>query len=243
MIRVGVAGWTLYGARDAFPGPGSQLERFARVLGAVEINSAFYRPHSCETYARWAASTPTRFRFAVKVPQAITHEQRLRRARAPLAEFLDGVQGLGRKLGPLLVQLPPSLAFEARVARRFFALLRDLHAGPIACEPRHASWFEAPATRVLVAYRIGRVAADPAPVPEAATPGGWPGLVYYRLHGSPRRYWSVYEPERLAAWARQLRTRGRAAEAWCIFDNTAGGGATRNALELVTELRPRATQR
>src|SRR3569832_387290 len=149
-----------------------------------------------ERYARWAGLTPDAFRFAVKLPRSITHEGRLRHARAPLYSFLDEVAGLGETLGPLLVQLPPSLAFEARVARAFFALLRKRHAGPVVCEPRHASWFGAAAEEVLSRFHFGRVAADPACVSAAARPGGWLGetrdgagaTVYYRLHGSPRMF-------------------------------------------------------
>ena len=230
---VGTAGWSLYKAAAAFPGEGTALERYARVLRGVEINSSFYRSHACQTYARWAAMTPRDFRFAVKLPQAITHEARLRRARRPLATFLEQIGGLGQRLGPLLVQLPPSLPFEARAMRTFFGLLRSSFDGSVVCEPRHASWFTAQADAVLVAYQVGRVAADPAALPRAAEPGGWPGIVYYRLHGAPRRYWSVYDDVFLQAIAARLRGLARGTPAWCIFDNTAGGGALPNALRTV----------
>lgn len=231
MIRVGTAGWTSYKATEDFPGAGSQLARYGQVLRCVEINSSFYRAHATATYARWAASTPRHFRFAVKLPQTITHENRLRRARGPLTEFLAQVRGLGQRRGPLLVQLPPSLVFEPRAVRNFFALLRDLHDGPVVCEPRHDSWFATRAEALLAAHRIGRVAADPAPVSQAGGPGGWHGIAYFRLHGSPRRYWSVYDPDRLRHWAGTLEALPRGTDGWCIFDNTAGGGAVRNALE------------
>ena len=232
MIRVGTAGWTLYRASESFPAEGTVLERYAQRLSAVEINSSFYRAHSVQTYARWAACTPRRFRFSVKLPQSITHEARLRRSRAGFLAFLDAVRGLGRRLGPLLVQLPPSLEFEPRVARRFFDTVRELHDGPVVCEPRHVSWFTDRAEALFDIRRVGRVAADPALTPNAAHPGGWTGLAYWRLHGSPRKYWSTYETSRLQAWAAAVCELPRRTEAWCIFDNTAGGGATRNALEL-----------
>ncbi|HET9694438.1 MAG TPA: DUF72 domain-containing protein [Steroidobacteraceae bacterium] len=232
MIFVGTAGWTLYKATEAFPADGSTLARYAQVLRGVEINSSFYRPHATATYAKWAASTPRRFRFAVKLPQAITHDDRLRRARRPLAEFLAQVAGLGRRLGPLLVQLPPSLVLEPRVAGSFFKLLREMHDGPVVCEPRHDSWFTARAEALLVGHRIARVAADPAPVIAARRPGGWPGIAYFRLHGSPRKYWSPYDAGRLRQWGAALGALPRGTDGWCIFDNTAGGGAARNALDL-----------
>jgi uncharacterized protein YecE (DUF72 family) len=240
MIYVGTAGWTLYRANEAFPSAGTVLNRYGQRLTAVEINSSFYRPHGPHIYAKWAASTGRRFRFAVEVPRAITHEGRLRRSRAELGTLLASVRSLGRRLGPLLVQLPPSLEFEPRVARRFFDTLRELHDGPVVCEPRHLSWFTDRADALLDLRRVGRVAADPALTAGAAHPGGSSCIAYWRLHGSPRKYWSTYETARLQAWAAALRELPRRTEAWCIFDNTAGGGATRNAIELAAllDLRP-----
>jgi uncharacterized protein YecE (DUF72 family) len=233
MIYVGTAAWSIPRAvAESFAGTGAHLERYARVFVGTEINSSFYKSHSCETYARWAAATPSAFRFAVKLPQAITHEARLRRTEQLLDDFLAETRGLGRKRGPLLIQLPGSFAYDRRVVRRFLALLRERHRGPVVCEPRHASWFTPQADAVLREHRVGRVAADPAKTAEAALPGGWPGVAYYRLHGSPRMYWSVYERPQLETWAAQLRALPRRTQVWCIFDNTASGGAAPNALEM-----------
>jgi uncharacterized protein YecE (DUF72 family) len=236
VIVVGTAGWSLPRAvAKEFPGEGTHLARYARVLRGVEINSSFYRAHSPQTYAKWAAATPRGFRFAVKVPQAITHEGGLRRARRPLEQFLGEVAGLGKKLGPLLIQLPPSLEYERRTVRAFLALLRDRHEGVVVCEPRHASWFTSAADTVLVAHCIGRVAADPATVPAAAEPAGWLGrgsTAYYRLHGSPRKYWSTYAPERIERLAEEVLALPRQMDCWCIFDNTASGEAIENALQM-----------
>ena len=78
-IRTGTAAWSIPKEHAApFPVAGSHLERYGAVLNAVEINSSFYRPHRTTTYERWAASVPEDFRFAVKVPKAITHEHRLK---------------------------------------------------------------------------------------------------------------------------------------------------------------------
>jgi uncharacterized protein YecE (DUF72 family) len=232
-LRVGTAGWGLPRTwRGEFPADGSYLERYAARFSAVEINSSFYRQHRRAVYERWAAAVPADFRFAVKVPRAISHDQALVAADVLLEVFLDEVSGLGDRLGPLLVQLPPSLAYDAEHAEEFFATLRRLHAGAVACEPRHESWFGESAECVLRCHRIARVAADPARVPAAAEPAGEPTLVYYRLHGSPRIYWSDYEPERIALIAAQLRRHAAAAERWCMFDNTTLGAATGNALAL-----------
>ena len=237
MIVVGTAGWSIPRAcAKRFPEEGTHLRRYGQVLRGVEINSSFYRHHAAETYARWAKQTPRAFSFAIKLPQRITHDQRLRAARQPLQQFLGSIAGLGRRLGPLVVQLPPSLAFEGPIARGFFALLRHHYPGPVVCEPRHPSWFGTAAERLLLRYRVGRVAADPAVVPAAALPGGWPEIVYYRLHGTPRKYWSVYEAGRVAHWAQTLKGLPRGTLAWCVFDNTAAGGALGNALQMLGKL-------
>lgn len=203
----------------------------------VEINSSFHRPHRPSTYARWAAETPPYFRFSAKLPKAITHTRRLVDVDAPLDAFLAESSGLGEKLAVLLVQLPPSLAFDPAVAARFFATLAARTQVRVACEPRHATWFGEEAEALLVEAGVARVAADPAVVPEAATPGGAGGLAYYRLHGSPRTYYSAYSAEAITRLAKRLRedaAKGR--EVWCIFDNTAAGAAARNALDLAVAL-------
>ncbi|MEJ1970346.1 MAG: DUF72 domain-containing protein [Rhizomicrobium sp.] len=229
--RIGTAGWSLPKEhRGRFGGGASILTRYATRLNAVEINSSFYRPHRPATYARWAASVPEDFRFAVKVPKAVTHERRLADASAPLGSFLAECTALGEKLGPLLVQLPPSLRFDGKVAETFFRDLRRRFDGAVVCEPRHPTWFGGEADAMLKAAKIARVAADPARVPAAASPGGDPGLVYFRWHGTPRIYYADYDAARLAGLAQKLRT--TRAAVWCIFDNTALGHATANALAL-----------
>lgn len=233
-LRIGCAGWSL--PRDQwphFPAEGSHLERYAARFDAVEIDTSFYRPHRLETYARWADSTPVHFRFAVKLPKTITHERQLVDAMAPFDDFLAQAAGLSDKLGCLLVQLAPRLVFDAAVARRFLGGVRQRHAGPVALEPRHASWFTSEADALLAEHRVGRVLADPVLHDGAAAPGGWPGLVYLRMHGTPRVYWSAYDDASLARVAQRLReARNAGAECWCVLDNTAGGAAAGNALTL-----------
>ena len=232
-VYIGTAGWTVPGeyAND-FAGEGTHLQRYARRFCCVEINSSFYKPHRSAIYARWAASVPDGFRFAVKVPKEITHRLKLVDTTLLLESFLSEVAGLGIKLGPLLVQLPPSLAFEAQVVEAFFACLRARFIGDIVCEPRHVSWFNREAEQLLTDFSIARVAADPALTPAAAHPGGWQGLAYYRLHGSPRTYYSSYSDDTLRTLVQQLHDISKTASVWCIFDNTALGAATSNALDV-----------
>lgn len=233
-LHVGCAGWSLPRAQwPHFPAAGSHLERYAARLDIAEINSSFYRPHRRETYARWAAATPAHFRFAVKLPKSITHEKRLVDAMPEFEAFRLQVDGLGNKLGCLVVQLPPSLAFEEATVSRFLGALRRRHLGLVALEPRHPSWFVPQAERLLARFRAARVLADPVLHDDAAAPGGWLGLVYLRLHGSPRRYWSSYADAVLQQLAQRLgQAREEGAQCWCVFDNTASGAAVANALTL-----------
>jgi uncharacterized protein YecE (DUF72 family) len=230
---VATAGWSIpRSSADRFAGVGTHLQRYARVLNAVEINSSFYRPHTRTTYARWAEATPAAFQFAVKLARTITHEAKLERSAAAIDRFLDETSGLGHKRGPILVQLPPSLAFDSAVAGEFFEYLRGRYDGDLVCEPRHATWTLDEASALLRHYRVARVAADPARSPELAVPGGDPHLVYFRLHGSPRTYWSSYTPDYLEQLAAQLRRSEASPTVWCVFDNTAAGAALSNAWDV-----------
>lgn len=105
---------------------------------------------------------PDGFRFAVKMPREITHFRRLIDAEEPLSRFLSEVDALGQK--------------------------RDGFAGGVVCEPHHPSWFRPEADGLLADFQIAHVAVAPTPMPEAGQPGGWSGLLYYRLHGSPQIY-------------------------------------------------------
>lgn len=211
----------------------SHLARYATRFNAVEINSSFYRRHRAATYARWAASVPDDFRFSVKIPKAITHTARLVDPDAALDELIGDVSALGATLGCLLVQLAPSLQLDPAVAGRFFTALRERFDGAVALEPRHVTWATEAADALLTQFRIARVAADPPRVSDGMRPGGWPGLVYYRMHGSPRTYYSEYDVSRLTDLARNITTYARdGVPVWCIFDNTALGAATPNGLEL-----------
>ncbi len=233
-VRIGCAGWSLSrSAQEAFGQGNSVLQRYATRLPMVEINSSFYRPHLPSTYARWAASVPDHFRFAVKMPRSISHEHRLRDAMPPLQRFLDGVLALGDRLGPLLLQLPPSLAYEPATAESFLQGLRARTQVDVACEPRHPSWFTMEADALLSDHGVARVAADPARASSAATPGGDRTWSYWRWHGQPQIYRSAYSEQALAGLARELELESDTQRSvWFVLDNTAQGHATSNALRL-----------
>ena len=234
-VRVGTAGWTIpRDVADHFPDEGTSLERYSSLFNAAEINSSFHRPHRLSTWERWRDGVPEDFRFSVKLPKTITHQAKLVDYGELLPEFLEQAHVLEAKLAVLLVQLPPKLEYDAPAAMAFFTDLRARSSAQVACEPRHASWFTPEATAALAEREVARVAADPALSDEAAKPGGWRGLAYWRLHGSPVMYRSSYA-DRLPALAKTIGAT-RAKERWCIFDNTASSAATADALALVRAL-------
>ena len=235
--RVGVAGWSIRKEQaELFAPTGSHLQRYASRFAAVEINSSFYRSHRRETYERWAAEVPAEFRFAVKMPKALTHDHALEDSGVVLTQFLREIGGLGRKLGCVLIQLPPSLAYDPRTVEAFLGALRRRHRGAVVCEPRHATWFTGAADRRLEAHHVGRVAADPSCGDAGDVPGGSDRIAYFRLHGSPVMYHSSYSDDYLAQLAERLRVAAQRSPVWCVFDNTARGASTPNALDLIARL-------
>ncbi len=236
---IGTAGWSIASRHAAaFPEKGTHLRRYAGRFGCVEINSSFYRPHKPQTYARWADSVPENFRFAVKAPKTITHDRRLDGCEAEIDAFLAQARCLGDKLGAILLQTPPNLAFNEAKTAAVIGLVRERTQAAIAVEPRHASWFDGAADALLERLGVARVAADPARFARTGEPGGARAVAYFRFHGAPRMYYSDYSPDALKAVAERLRA-ARAAGArkvWSILDNTAEGHALANALALEEDL-------
>ena len=229
-IYIGTAGWSIPKAHTGrFPGGGTHLERYGQQLKSVEVNSSFYRDHQEATYSRWRDSVPDDFRFSVKLPRRYTHEARLDCSVDSLRPSIEAIKGLGDKLGVLLVQLPPKLAFDETLARNFFGAVRSLYEGQLACEPRHPTWGQEAAFPLFQEMRISKVIADPEPCPaEDPRFHAEGGFTYRRLHGVPEVYRSPYSSEALGELLPQLRP----GVSWCIFDNTTFGHATANALEL-----------
>src|SRR5580698_6494600 len=119
-LIIGTAGWVIPSQyTSAFAPEGTSLARYASRLRGVEVNSSFHRPHRPSTWARWRESVPNDFVFSAKVPKTITHHKKLVDCEAAAAGFLGGAGALGPKLAILLVQLPPSLVFDAAIVDAF----------------------------------------------------------------------------------------------------------------------------
>lgn len=175
--------------------------------------------------------TPAQFKFSVKLNKIFTHEQRLINDQDEVKESLGKIFELGEKMGFLLVQLPPSLQFDLKIAQIFFAQLRKIYSGPLAFEPRHESWKNS--LSMLEDFDVTKVHADPEPCP-------WTNLKpkknsYFRLHGAPEIYRSSYSPEELIQWEEKM-FQSQAQENWCIYDNTALFHAVPNALRMKRDM-------
>ena len=233
-IRIGTAGWSIpRQLAFQFPAVGTSLNRYSVRFNVAEINSSFHCPHKSSTWERWYDSVPEMFRFSVKLPKLITHEHNLVDCAQLLDQFLAQACALREKLAVILVQLPPKLALDKRVSATFFGALTARTDAKIACEPRHQSWFTPEAGILLERAGVARVAADPAICEAAAWPGGWAGLRYWRLHGSPAIYRSSYDG-RIDEYALRLEQDAAAgSDVWCIFDNTASSAGAGDALALM----------
>jgi uncharacterized protein YecE (DUF72 family) len=211
--------------------------RYGVVIFPDEVACTIYRQSSTLTNRVLPAnSVPAEFQFSVKLPKTITHESKLSCTSGALSTFFQQINLLKDKLGPVLIQLPPSLNFDFARSKTFLLLLRDIYLGPVALEPRHRSWFEDRGDQLLQDFHVARVAADPPGVPTAGMPGGHTSLAYFRLHGSPRTYYSAYSSDFLNRLAAQLRNLSRTTEVWCVFDNTASGYAIENARQLISKI-------
>jgi uncharacterized protein YecE (DUF72 family) len=233
MLRVGTVGWVIDRAvARHFPRDGNDLKRYARRLNCVEIESTFYRHPRPITWNRWAATVRKGFRFAVRIPRSFTYQAQLLGDPASLRDFIDGASLLGEKLGPLVFQLGPRLPFDPHDAGAFLAQLRETYTGLVAFEPLHPTWYSPEASELMRSFQIARVIVDPAKVPEAANPGGWEGLAYYHLRGTPRTHYSVYTEEFLESLATSIADRHPEGESWVIFDHVAPAASARNAISL-----------
>ncbi|MBV8528526.1 MAG: DUF72 domain-containing protein [Candidatus Dormibacteraeota bacterium] len=240
MARVGTSGWqydhwrgTFY-AEDA-PASG-WLATYADRFDTVEINSTFYRLPAASAVDRWREGTPGGFLFAVKMSRYFTHVRRLRDAAEPVAHFLERVQHLRTQLGPVLVQLPPTMPIDLD---RLVAALRCFPGSQrVAVEFRHESWFEASVRDALAELGAAFVLSD-----RDGTPHGplWrtASWTYLRMHGGAADGGNYTDAD-LREWTQRLRELG-AGEAYVYFNNDAHGHAPRNAgsmRRLLTSLEP-----
>jgi len=246
-LIIGTSGWQYRDWRGVlYPAGVPQrrwLEHYGQQYQTVENNNSFYRLPARETFAGWRERTPDDFVMAVKASRFLTHVRRLRDPAGPAARLLEAADGLGPKLGPVLLQLPPTLKASPddldACLRAFRAAADDLGRPPprVTVEPRHESWWTGQVRQVLAAHDAALCWADRdgRPVTPLWRTASWG---YLRLHQGGARPWPSYGPRALRSWL------GRLAGAWpddhdvyVYFNNDPGGAAVRNASQLAATAR------
>ncbi|MET9346498.1 DUF72 domain-containing protein [Streptomyces termitum] len=230
-VFVGTSGWQYRDWRGTFYPKGVPqrlwLEEYARRFATVENNSAFYGLPERETFATWRRRTPEGFVMAVKANRRLTHDRRLREPEGPVAELMARAEALGDRLGPVLLQFPPSLRADPGLLD---AVLARFPAGTrVAVEPRHPSWWTDRTGEVLAERGAALCWADRGsrPVTPLWRTADW---AYLRLHEGRARPWPAYGRRALERWVERLTGAWpEESDAYVYFNNDPGVEAPRDA--------------
>ncbi|MER7621302.1 DUF72 domain-containing protein [Streptomyces sp. NPDC126503] len=231
-VFVGTSGWQYRDWRGVLYPEGLPqrlwLEEYARRFAAVENNNAFYRLPERHTFAEWRDRTPEGFVMAVKASRFLTHVKRLRDPEEPVERLLGRARALGDRLGPVLLQLPPTLRADAGLLDA--ALARFPSGVRVAVEPRHETWWTEEIASVLAARGAALCWADRGsrPLTPLWRTAGWG---YLRLHEGRARPWPAYGRQALVSWAdRVAASWPEGADVYVFLNNDPGGAAVRNAV-------------
>jgi uncharacterized protein YecE (DUF72 family) len=244
-VRIGTSGWhykhwlgTFYPER--FPAS-KMLEFYYQRFDTVELNNSFYKLPNVSTFECWRDATPRNFLFAVKASRFITHNKKLKDPQNALDNFLPRAEALGKKLGPILFQLPPMWKLNLERLEEFLDALPRYHR--YTFEFREPSWHTAKTYELLhrynAAYCIHEIAGFHTPIEVTAD---W---TYIRLHGpGAAKYQGSYQRETLQAWADRIHQWSSSLKAiFVYFDNDQAAYAAHNALELGRLVRSHFEQR
>jgi uncharacterized protein YecE (DUF72 family) len=213
------------------------LEHYAERFRTVELNASFYRLPAPAAFRRWHDETPEDFVFAVKASRYLTHIRRLRDPAGPVARLLEAAEPLGAKLGPVLLQLPPTLAAEP--GRLDAALACFPRAVRVAVEFRHRSWYVDEVRAILAAHDAALCLSDRDGRPQQPEPWRTAGWSYLRLHhgtASPR---PCYGRTSMDSWARRMSGRWRRGAVYVFFNNDPCGCAPHDATRFASAARRR----
>jgi uncharacterized protein YecE (DUF72 family) len=240
-MMIGTSGWQYRDWRGGLYPPGVPqrrwLEQYAAQYLTVENNNSFYRLPSRETFEGWRERTPDDFLMAVKASRYLTHVRRLRDPAEPVARLLGAAAGLGPKLGPVLLQLPPTLKADpdalGACLREFKTAAAALGLRPprVAVEPRHETWWTEQTRQILVAHDAALCLADRRgrPITPLWRTASWG---YLRFHEGTAQPPPRYGQQALRAWATRLAdTWPDEADIYVYFNNDHGGAAVINSAQ------------
>jgi uncharacterized protein YecE (DUF72 family) len=233
-VHIGTSGWQYrHWIGDFYPAktPVSKMrEEYVKHFDTVELNSSFYHQPPRTTFENWRKKTPRGFLFAVKANRFITHNKKLHDAKESLDYFMSAAKGLGKKLGPILFQLPPSWQINLERLEEFLKLLPKKQESTF--EFRHKSWMTEETYKLLKKYNAAFCIYELAGIetPHEITAD----FAYVRLHGpSSRKYSGDYSRLEMRLWAKEINGwQKKLKNIYVYFDNDVGGFAPKNALTL-----------
>jgi uncharacterized protein YecE (DUF72 family) len=236
-IYIGTSGWSYKHWAGIFYPEDVKSERYLEYyltkFPCVELNSSFYNLPVKTTVSGWMSRTPDSFRFCPKLSRFITHQLQLVNTGRPLYKFFDAFGGLNKKLGPVLIQLPPGLSYDEQLISGFFNLLKEkCSQHRFAVEVRNKSWINDNFLDLLSQHGMAFVISDSGnryPYHEIITTG----FVYLRFHGREQLYASDYSEYDLGSFAEKITGwMNEGKEVWAFFNNDYHGYAVKNAERL-----------
>lgn len=238
-VLIGTSGWQYRWWREVlYPAGVPQrqwLEYYAAHYVTVENNGAFYRLPAPETFTAWHDRTPDGFVMAVKASRYLTHIRRLREPAEPVGRLLRAAAGLGDRLGPVLIQLPPNLTADPALLDNCLACFPARVR--VAVEPRHESWFSPQVRQVLASHGAALCWADRRghPLTPLWRTTDWG---YLRFHEGAAKVWPHYGRQALASWASRLAgTWPDEADVFVFFNNDPGGAAVYDSAAFAATVR------
>lgn len=249
--RLGTSGWSYKEwVKVFYPSDETKkLTYYSSVFNTVEIDSTFYAFPAQGTVYGWEKNTPEGFVFSAKIPKLITHDKRLdleKGAMADLFRFLDLMKPLIKagKLGPLLLQLPPSFSYDKGYNRlRSFieAAPKDIQ---LAAEFRHLSWLKGQVSELLREHNIANVIVDEPLLPPDVNITA--DFSFVRWHGRGTRPWYNYRygDAELNAWKPKVdEISKKTKKVYGYFNNHFHGFAIENALKMLEKVGSASPQR
>jgi uncharacterized protein YecE (DUF72 family) len=237
-VLIGASGWQYKHWRETFYPKGvpqkDWLEYYCERFQIVELNNSFYRLPPHETFVRWKERTPADFIVGVKASRYLTHIKRLKDPAEPVGRFMEHAAGLGSKLGPILVQLPPTLKKDAPSLRETLGLFPST--ARVAVEFRHDSWFDDEVKEILAEKNAALSLADRGATPIAPLwrTADWG---YVRWHMGMTDPVPCYSRRNMRDWAQKIADIwGPDEDVYAFFNNDPRACALRDAYVLAEEL-------
>ncbi len=235
-IHIGTSGWSYKDWKGLFyPNElktTDWLPYYAKTFNNTELNMSFYHLPKKQTTEKWAAVTPDDFLFCVKMSRFITHLKKLHEPEETLEKFFDVFEPMKKKMGPVLIQLPPSLKFDHDLTEHFYKALKQYKGYEFAMEVRHDTWLQQDSLSLMSNYEIAFVISQSGkgfPYAEHVTAKN----IYVRFHGPKELYASSYTDETLMYFAGLFKKWHKEKHTiWAFFNNDYFGHAINNALTL-----------